>query len=138
MKNLIFYDSTTKLPVQPNSDLTSTLVTGVTYYAELDSGSKQEFQSIHSLHWLWDSAIIATITIEQTNCREIKVTDSATALLPASGWAAAPPATVSIPGGSASQDFGHWADDGAGRLRAKVVVGGTGGKLRGQYHSKAG
>jgi hypothetical protein len=43
---------------------------------------------------------------------------------------------VSIPGGSAGNDLGFWADIGCARLRAKVVVGGTGGGLRGIFHCK--
>lgn len=106
------------------------LVAGATYYAELNAAVAEK-ATTQSMHWIWDASIIATITIEMTNHPTVSVTAAA-----ASGWDDAPPPTISILGGSAAQDNSPWINVAPGRLRAKIVVGGTGGVLDGYFHGK--
>lgn len=132
MKNLVFINATTKEPVTPDASGNATL--GVaTYYAELgvDTG-KTAWHGLASMHWIWNGALVATITIEATGLHDVKVTDAA-----ASGWVPLTAIATVSPAASASQDLASWADVGYPRLRAKVVVG-TGGVLRGSYHTKGG
>lgn len=111
----------------------ATLVASTTYYTELTEEEGVD-AGLSSIEWKWDASIIATITVEGSNFADLNVYDAASA-----GWVALSPApipTVTIAGGSASTSSGSWADQGFGRLRAKIVVGGTGGVLRGAIHHK--
>jgi hypothetical protein len=117
------------------------LVTGVTYYGSVQ-GSAAPWSSVQ---FKWDSSIIATITFESSNLDEpdraggndfyggIEIYAAA-----AGGWATeSAMGTVTVAGGSASNQMVHFAGSGAKRMRAKLVVGGTGGKLRGIPHHKS-
>lgn len=108
----------------------TTLVAG-TYYAELNPNI-QQWCGLHSIHWVWNGALIATITIDGTNFYNADI-------LGATGttarWVDISAITDLTPAASASQDLSSWADVGYGRLRAKVVVS-TGGVLAGSFHSK--
>lgn len=133
MKNLVFINSSTKVPVVPDDSVGNTTLAAATYYAELgvDTG-KLPWHALASMHWIWNAALVATITIEATSLSNVKVTDAA-----ASGWV--PVATIATvsPAASASQDLASWVNVGYGRLRAKVVVA-TPGVLRGSFHTKEG
>lgn len=124
------------------------LVAGQTYYAELGG----EDTIWDAIQWVYDAAIVVTITIETCNLdvwspdavvaapdfwQGARVWQSATGK-----WCpetAIP--TVTIAGGGSASDSvtqnQHNAGSGMRRMRAKAVVGATGGKLRGIPHHKA-
>lgn len=132
MKNLVFINSTTKVPVVPASDGSATLP-AETYYAELgiDTG-KVPWHGLGSMHWKWDAALVASITIEATGLADVRVTAAA-----ASGWVPLTAIATVSPAAAAGQDLASWADIGYPRLRAKVIVT-TQGVLRGSFHTKGG
>lgn len=103
-------------------------LTADTYYAELAEFVDE--RSKLSVQWTYDSALVATITIEATNRDDLTIYDtSATA-----GWATTSATAVS-PAASAGTALQHYADFVAARVRAKIVVA-TGGTLMGHEHSK--
>ena len=107
-----------------------TLTLGTTYY--VDIGSAEESRG--SIQWQHDASIIATITYEVTNFPESSAGLSAAA---SDDWHPDPAMGVTaIPGGAVGCPLVHMADDGAARMRAKIVVGATGGNLRGRLHRK--
>lgn len=109
-----------------NGDLT--LVNGTTYYAEIgfDEYSK------HSVMWSWDATIVITsIEYERTNFPEASVFAAAGKIWEPTGITA-----ITVAGGSAACAVSDFADDQMMRMRAKIVVGATGGKLRGRAHAK--
>lgn len=117
---------------QTSEDGVYTLAASTTYYAELVDQVDQA--SILSCQWTYGATLIAEITIEATNRRDLSTFDgSATA-----GWAATGAPAVSAAGAPGTV-LPHYADFGAMRARAKIVVaGGGGGTLRGDEHSKGG
>lgn len=129
MQNLKFISSA-GVPQTPSDAYGTTTLAAGTYYAELHL-EKVRMKGLMSLHWKYDGALVATITIEGTNFQEVKLNAALN-----SGWATQPPATVS-PAASAGETLSSWADVGTGRLRAKIVVG-TQGVLRGAFNIKAG
>lgn len=99
---------------------------------------------VTSAHCQWDAAIVITsITVEDCNMHTTEVTDYSTT---AGHWIDEDPTTafVGVVGAGVSQTNGvvaatggalggcmfHIADNGARRLRLKVVVAGTGGEFR--------
>lgn len=125
------------------------LVAGTTYYAEL-GGAETMWDSIQ---WKHDDALVLTaITIESSNLPTEKPDTGYTPTFwgGARVWDAAAGnwhpetaiATYSDAGGGSADTYTttltHIGGNGAKRLRAKVVVGATGGKLRGIPHRKAG
>lgn len=104
------------------------LVAGTTYYAGLGGNNMR----LLSPQWKWDAALIATITYETSNFPDVPIYAAA-----ASGWCPEPAiATLTIPGGAAGVDMEHIDDIGSQRMRAQIVVGATGGALRGRVHHK--
>lgn len=123
-------------------DYKQPLVAGTTYYAELHGGEGMW----SSIQWKYDAAIVITaITIESTNFGTPRQeggddffggVDTFTAA--ASGWVPETAiATVTVAGGTAQTQITHIGGSGARRLRAKIVVGVTGGLIRGRAHHKA-
>lgn len=121
------------------------LVAGQTYYAEL--GGHDGMWS--SVQYKWDAAIIVTITHESSNLdvedpaplpaavnfwRGVRVWEAA-----AVGWhlETDPLLTVTVAGGAAGNQLVHIGGSGAKRMRAKAVVGGTGGAVRSRPHHKS-
>jgi hypothetical protein len=98
----------------------------------------------------WDAALIAVISIEDTNFDVDIVTDyDATA---GNGWVGEVPApypiapggsgalasgVITLAGGNAGAALAHLSGLGSRRQRVKVVVGGTGGRLAIAPHGKA-
>lgn len=122
------------------------LVNGRTYFAEL-AGAGGPWGSVQ---WKWDAAIIITaITLESCNFGDRRQDGEAVGDFwggvdswePAAvGWQLEPAAaytTVTAAGGTAATNLQHLGGNGARRLRCKIVVGVTGGKLRGRYHHKS-
>lgn len=106
-----------------------TLADATIYYAELTEfvDARKGF----SLHYLYNAALVAAITIEVSNRDRADVTMYAAV---GSGWATTSATTVS-PAASAGETVGHYADMMAARTRIKIVVT-TGGTLRIDEHSK--
>ncbi len=128
-------------------DVRQPLLAGTTYYAEI-GGMESMWDSIQ---WKWDLAIVITaITIESSNIPHwppdgatptfyegVRVWDAA-----AVGWHPETAiATVTAGGGgsaaSSATTLTHIGGGGQRRQRAKIVVGATGGKLRGVPHHKS-
>lgn len=117
------------------------LASGITYYGSLQ-GVDAPWSSVQ---FKWDASIIATITFESSNLDEPDRSGGSDFYGGASLYAAAADGwhpetamgTVSIAGGSASNQVVHFGGNGAKRMRAKVVIGGTGGKLRAIPHHKS-
>ncbi len=118
------------------------LASGTTYYAEL-GGPDNPWSSIQ---WKWDAAVIVTaITVESSNL------PTSQGGLGSEFWAGVSPfaaaadgwhpetavASIAIAGGTAGNQLVHIGGGGQMRLRAKIVVGATGGKLRGRPHHKS-
>jgi hypothetical protein len=111
----------------------ATLTSGTTYYADLAPGGL--IRALGSIHWSWDAAIVITaITIETTNYEPDDAVINAVA--GAKWYPETAPPTVTVAGGTASSRMVHVGDNSAARMRAKIVVGGTGGVLRGRPHHK--
>ena len=115
--------------VTPNDAGTFTLSNGTVYYAELfdDIPDRTGF----SVHWEYNAALVAAITLEASNRERADVTIYAAV---GSGWATTGATTIS-PAASAGETVGHYADMMAARTRIKIVVT-TGGTLRIDEHSK--
>jgi hypothetical protein len=128
LKYLKFVDSNGK-PVDNDSTGTATLANGTTYYAELGLNNT-EWASIGSMHWDWNAALVATITVEATNHYDVSLHTAVGAR-----WIDIAAIADVTPTASASQNLTSWTDIGYGRMRAKVVVT-TGGTLRGAFHVK--
>lgn len=139
--DVVFYVESTGVKVAPGQ----ALVNGVTYYAEL-AGATGPWSAVQ---WKWDSAIVITsITIESCNFGDRRQEGEPAAAfgggvdvweLAAVGWhPEAAIAAVVVPGGTAGTYMTQIGGGGQRRFRAKVIVGATGGKLRGRYHHKAG
>lgn len=110
----------------PDDTGTFTLVAD-TYFIEFFDDI--EDRPVMSVHWKWNAALVATITIEASNDPDASISAAT-----GTGWATTGATTVS-PAASASEVIAHYADYAALRMRAKVVVG-TGGTLKGIEHSK--
>jgi hypothetical protein len=106
-----------------------TLAGATTYYAELTEFV--EGRSAFSLHYLYNAALVAAITLEASNRPRDEVNTYAAV---GSGWATTSATTVS-PAASAGETVAHYADYLAARVRIKIVVA-TGGTLRIDEHSK--
>ena len=106
-----------------------TLADATTYYAELTEFV--EGRSMFSLHYLYNAALVAAITLEASNRPRDEVNAYAAV---GSGWATTSATTVS-PAASAGETVAHYADYLAARVRIKIVVT-TGGTLRIDEHSK--
>ena len=107
-----------------------TLADATTYYAELTEFV--EGRSMFSLHYLYNAALVAAITLEASNRPADRVTSYAAV---GGGWATTSATAVS-PAASAGETVAHYADFMSARMRAKIDVT-TGGTLRGTEHSKA-
>ncbi len=106
-----------------------TLADATTYCAELTEFV--EGRSAFSLHYLYNAALVAAITLEASNRPRDEVNAYAAV---GSGWATTSATTVS-PAASAGETVAHYADYLAARVRIKIVVT-TGGTLRIDEHSK--
>jgi hypothetical protein len=106
-----------------------TLADATTYYAELTEFV--DARSGFSLHYKYNAALVAAITVEASNRDRTDVTSVAAV---GSGWATTTATTVS-PAASAGETVAHYADMMAARTRIKIVVT-TGGTLRIDEHSK--
>lgn len=106
-----------------------TLADATTYYAELTEFI--EGRSGFSVHYLYNAALVAAITLEASNRPRDEVNSYAAV---GSGWATTSATTVS-PAASAGETVAHYADYLAARIRIKIVVT-TGGTLRIDEHSK--
>lgn len=108
----------------------TTLVAATTYYAEL-IGLQDAPRT--SMQWSWDAAIAITgITYETTNFHDAGVFAAAGAIW----YPETAIATLTVVAGTASTNLAHFADNIARRMRAKIVVGATGGVLRGRANHK--
>ena len=116
--------------IPPGTDLLN-VADATTYYAEVGGAEA----GLSGVQWSWGATLVASITYESTN-----YPPSQAVIFVAAGalWypEAGVPALV-IPGGSSSTQMQHFADFGARRMRAKIVVttGGT-AQLRGRPHFK--
>jgi hypothetical protein len=128
--DVTFYKETTGTAKAPDTNGDATLVLAETYYA--DVGNAQFHKS--SVMFSWDASIIITgITYEFSNFPDAGL------YLPAGKiWKDSGVAATTVAGGSASSVIAHFADNMAGRMRAKIIVGATGGKLRCRPHFKRG
>ncbi len=106
-----------------------TLADSTTYYAELTEFD--DARTAFSLHYKYNAALVAAITIEASN-RDFA--DATAYAAVGSGWATTSATTVS-PAASADETVAHYADFLAARARIKIVVT-TGGTLRIDEHSK--
>ena len=106
-----------------------TLADATTYCAELTEFV--EGRSMFSLHYLYNAALVAAITLEASNRPRDEVNAYAAV---GSGWATTSATTVS-PAASAGETVAHYANYLAARVRIKIVVT-TGGTLRIDEHSK--
>lgn len=106
-----------------------TLADSTTYYAELTEFD--DARTAFSLHYKYNAALVAAITIEASN-RDFA--DATAYAAVGSGWATTSATTVS-PAASAGETVAHYADFLAARARIKIVVT-TGGTLRIDEHSK--
>jgi hypothetical protein len=139
-----------------------TLASGTTYYFPVGAPKSPvpAEAPLVAIHIRGDAAIIATITVEDSvfpagsspvdGRGNPDVTDfdgtagnwipenPSTAIVGTSGtgWVATA-ATVAVAGGTAGGAIFHVGNLGSRRLRLKVVVGGTGGKVRVGVHGKA-
>lgn len=117
----------------------ASLVAGEVYYAELDISPALLSDTglrawLLSVEYVFDAAIIATITVESTNRPLTVVTAHA------DGWSERSPTpvpSISIAGGATGARTSDWSNLAPGRVRIKIVVGGTGGVLSIYYHLKA-
>lgn len=125
--------------IQRDSDLTAVeatgkaLTLGTTYHFPLGG----ESSIISSVHWQWDAAIVITsITIQSSNYPDVAVGS-----VNPGDWVtdtlAPTPVVLAAAGGAAGGGIQNVPNSGARRLRAVVVVGATGGVLRGRAHGKA-
>lgn len=112
----------------PDDQGTFTLANATIYYAEFMDDIPDRTGS--SVHWEYNDALVAAITIEASNRPADKVTSYAS-----SGWATTG-ATAVNPAAAAGEALQHYADFMALRQRAKINVT-TGGTLRGTEHAKA-
>jgi hypothetical protein len=122
--------ATTGVEIPQQNELL-TLANGTTYFAEL-GGSET---GLSGVFWSWSTALVAAITYESTN---LPPSDASVFVAAGRLWfPETGPGTLSIPGGAASCNMQHFADFGARRMRAKIVVT-TGGaaQLRGRCHFK--
>ena len=106
-----------------------TLADATTYYAELTEFD--DARGTFSLHYKYNAALVAAITLEASNRDYADATAYAAV---GSGWATTSATTVS-PAASADETVAHYADFMAARARIKIVVT-TGGTLRIDEHSK--
>jgi len=137
-----------------------TFSSGTTYYFPLGSQRSPvpAETPLVAAHLRWDSSIIATITIEDscfprttspandngpTDVSDFDATagnwlqeNPSSAVVAVTGGTATG-ATVSVAGGSAGGCVFHLGNLGSRRVRIKVVVAGTGGKIRCAVHGKA-
>lgn len=100
------------------------LVAGGTYYARLTDAECERFTCV-GIHYQYDAAIIATLTVERTNQPDL-------AVYAASGWPQVSTsllAAISIAGGVAGGDLVDLVENCAARGRVKIAVGGTGGVI---------
>jgi hypothetical protein len=140
-----------------------TLASGTTYYFPIGAPKAPvpAESIISSIHVRGDSAIICAITIEDCNFGatrspgdgrgDVDVSDfelastagnwipenpsSASVGTVGAGWVATG-ATVNVAGGAAGGCMFHVGNMGSRRLRLKIVVAGTGGKVRVGVHGK--
>ena len=113
----------------PGADGATFTLVADTYFAEFFDLVPEAH--INSVHWKYNAALVATITIEASNRKDVTPWAAT-----ASGWATTSAATAS-PAASAGEVVQHYNTYGAGRMRAKIVVA-TGGTLRGDEHGKRG
>lgn len=119
-----------------NRNALLTVANSTTYYAEIsvpDSG-------MFAIQWRWGSTIVATITYEATN---LKSSEASTYVAAGALWdpltsSGNPIGELAIAGGTAGTWVQQWANFGAKRMRAKIVVN-TGGtaQIAGRAHYKA-
>lgn len=137
-----------------------TLASGTTYYFPLGAPKSPVVAESHlnSVHVRGDAAIIATFTIEDCDFYETRSPDgrgdadvsnfdatagywipenpsSAVVSATGTGWSASA-ATVTSAGAGAGGAMWHLGNMGSKRMRLKVVVAGTGGKIRVAVHGK--
>jgi hypothetical protein len=112
-----------------------TLAAGpATYYAELYDNADDTVG--WSIHYDWNAALIATITVEKSN-RAVRagVAGGSVTAWAATGWGATSAPAVS-PAASALESVVEYSGDMAGRRRLKIVVT-TAGTMRAWEHSKS-
>lgn len=117
----------------PDDEGVYTLADSTVYYAEFFDAPRDRIG--WSVHWKWNAALVAAITIEKSNrAKEAGVAGGSVTSYATAGWATTSAATVS-PAGSAAEQIEEYTDDMAARRRAKIDVT-TGGTLSGFEHSK--
>jgi len=156
------------MPTKNPTPLGVLLANGTTYYIPLtDSGGTQDATGPISqagsvgAHILWDAAIIATVTIEVCNFTQTiqgagSGTDITDSDATAGHWVQWNPVfgasnygnttaggvltnySLAIAGGTAGGAVFGFPDSGFRRYRIKIVVGGTGGRIRVRPHGKNG
>lgn len=145
---LAFYAEGSATPVKDSGPNGATLTNGVTYYAEAGGDAAL----IQSIQIDWDASAILTITVEDTDWKVGTGTGQATTSQAAGrAWCPENPSTgfvgvsggsavgltVTVAGGNAGTCLFHLGNFGAQRVRAKIVVGGTGGNVNARAHAKA-
>lgn len=117
-----------------------TLIAGQTYFAKLGGANAGQI----SAHVKWDALVILTISVEDCDFPKDQVTDldnvagnwiKEDAYPPVQGQAVGAGAvftqkTLGVAGGAPGGAMFHVGPTGAKRNRLRIVVGGTGGKVR--------
>lgn len=135
-------------PIDPSpKDGSCTLASGTTYYYQAGADGAP----LESFSFRWDSAIIVTLTFEDTNFLAAATPnadatagywikeDPSTAYIPGTGTMGLTVTnmTLAIAGGTAGGTTVNVGNLGSRRLRIKAVVAGTGGVLQVAANAKA-
>ena len=126
MRNLVLYTAA-GVRQTPSDVGVYTLADATTYYAEMFDDLMD--RPLASIHWQWNAALVAVITIDGSNFSTTDATPYATA-----GWVATAAPSVSATA-SANEVLADYANISFARMRAKIVVT-TGGTLKAVEHAK--
>ncbi len=121
-----FYAEGSSTALAPDTAGDVTLANSTTYYADIGDPDR----SMSSVMWRWASALVALITYERANFPDSEIYAAAGVK-----WVPTGITAISAPGGSPGVAMSDFANQNAGKMRAKIVVT-TGAKLRGRPHHK--
>lgn len=115
----------------------ATLLANTTYFVPIIGGIHDT--RAHSIHWGWLAEIVITsISMETSNMLwEFNGISDYTQAAGAIWAAEADPPPLVVAGGASSSSMWHLTDNLAERGRCVVVVGATGGAIRGRPHQKS-
>lgn len=127
------------------SYVTGNLANGTTYFFPVGAPGSL----VQSIHVLWDAALIITaLTVEDSNIAILDATQAGSAgqwiqenptgayVAVVGAGATATNLSVAVTGGAAGGAMIHLGNLGSRKVRIKVVVGATGGKLQVYIHGK--